>query len=89
MNWYRVTYAINGRPLPPVEVEAHCAEDALSCVAVHCQVDLFGEDEVTVVELRCIEEPEHVQRDRMRRAGALLGAMRLVEIATAGLWEEQ
>lgn len=82
LNWYRVHLGQPGRKLAPVELPAHSALDAIQCAFVKAGVarsDGGDYGDAEVLDLDCIEPPEHAQERARRRSDGLRGFQQLTE----------
>lgn len=79
MNWYRVTFSKLGKRMAPVEVAAHDASDALYCAGVKAGLNHAAEGEVELVDMECIEEPEHAKMLARLKQHASRGVLRLCD----------
>lgn len=84
MNWYRATFVINGKK-SSVEVEAHSAGDAGMCALYKSGVALMDDDDgdARLVDLECIEPPEHARLKRRAAQVGQRGFAKLMELTEA------
>lgn len=79
MNWYRVTFAVDGKAIRPVEVPAHDAGDALQVAAIKAGLCKYDDGHVSVADFDCIDTPPRVLAEQARETAARAASWDAVE----------